>query len=439
MAGKADGREPRTMLEKMLWELPQTYDEVCDDFNDLAKKLRESATMSPRHLRRLAAGDRAGTTQVTRRVLQAMFKVPIAELLSPWHPTVVSGSTGLVIAHDSQDTEQELIAMAAQRARQFALLTGQENLTDEAMDLVYDDVRQLTLDYPQRPLSELLGNMVTTQENIYGLLERRTAPNQSRQLYFLAGVTGGLLAKASHDLADPSAAMTQARTAYMCAEHAGHHGLKAWIRGIQSLVAYWAGRPHESIRYAQSGGELAALSGNTTSVWLPASEARAWAAVGNAEKTREAIRRAEAAWDTVNPDELDELGGLAVFSRSRQLYYAADALSVLKSEASSAQDYSAQAVEAYADSTHPDWAFGDQAGSHAALAISRLAAGELDGAREAVAPVLDLPPAQRINGIVACTMKVHRALVASPLAPSGQDLLEEIEMFVRTPLKALPR
>ncbi|MFD7645738.1 hypothetical protein ACFV4P_34420 [Kitasatospora sp. NPDC059795] len=439
MAGKADGREPRTVLEKMLWERPQTYDEVSADFDDLAKKLRENATMSPRHLRRLAAGDRAGTTQVTRRVLQAMFKVPIAELLSPWHPTVVSGSTGLVLATNSQDTEQELIAMAAQRARQFALLTGQENLTNEAMELVYDDVRQLTLDYPQRPLSELLGNMVTTQENIYGLLERRTAPEQSRQLYFLSSVTGGLLAKASHDLADPSAAMTQARTAYMCAEHAGHNGLKAWVRGIQSLVAYWAGRPHESIRYASSGEELAARSGSTTSVWLPVSEARAWAAVGNAEKSRDAIRRAETAWDSVQSDELDELGGIAVFSRSRQLYYAADALSALKSEAVSAQEYALQAVEAYSDSTHPDWAFGDQAGSHAALAISRLMAGELDGAREAVAPILDLPPAQRINGIVACTMRVHRTLAMSTLAPSGQDLLEEIETFARTPLKSLPR
>ncbi len=60
----------------------------------------------------------------------------------------------------------------------------------------------------------------------------------------------------------------------------------------------------------------------TTAVWLPASEARAWAVLGNAEAAREAIERAERAWDHVRPDELDDLGGLATFDRPRQLHYA---------------------------------------------------------------------------------------------------------------------
>jgi hypothetical protein len=55
----------------------------------------------------------------------------------------------------------------------------------------------------------------------------------------------------------------------------------------------------------------------------------------------------------VQPDELDELGGLATFSRSRQLYYAADALAWLPDEAAAAEDYSTQAVQAYADPAHP--------------------------------------------------------------------------------------
>ncbi|WP_030398442.1 hypothetical protein [Kitasatospora purpeofusca] len=437
MAGTA--HEPRTVLEFLIRQRNRTYEELSSDFDALARSLKEDATLSPRHLRRLAAGERSGTTPVTRRVLQAMFSKPIEELLRSWDAATIDSSTGLAIAHGSKETEQELITMAAQRARQFALLTGQDGLTGEAMELVYEDVRQLTLDYPQRPLGGLLGNLVTTQENVYGLLERRVAPAQARQLYLLAGVTGGLLAKASHDLGDPQAAMTQARTAYMCAEQADHPGLRAWIRGLQSLVAYWAGRPHESIRYAQSGGEAAALSRNTTSVWLPVSEARAWATVGNAAKAREAIQRAEAAWDSVQPDDLDELGGLATFGRSRQLYYAAESMAWLPAEADAAQDYSARAVSAYADPSHPDWAFGDQAGSHASLAIARVHAGELEGAVEAIAPVLDLAPEKRNNGIMACVLRVHKTLASSPLAIAGQDLQEQIEMFARIPLKALPR
>jgi hypothetical protein len=46
--------------------------------------------------------------------------------------------------------------------------------------------------------------------------------------------------------------MTQARTAYVCADNAGHDGLRAYVRGIQSLTAFWAGWPHEALRYASS-------------------------------------------------------------------------------------------------------------------------------------------------------------------------------------------
>src|SRR5690606_10542126 len=150
-------------------------------------------------------------------------------------------------------------------------------------------------------------------------------------------VVGGMLAKASHDLAEPHAAMTQARTAFLCADNADHNGLRAWLRGLQSLVSYWAGRPQESVRYAQQGAAFS--PGNSTTVWLPMNEARAWAALGNADKARAAILRAEEAWDEVQPDDLDELGGMCTFTRSRQLYYAAESLSLLPNEGREAERY----------------------------------------------------------------------------------------------------
>jgi len=130
---------------------------------------------------------------------------------------------------------------------------------------------------------------------------------------------------------------------------------------------------------------------------------------------------------------------MCTFSRPRQLYYAADALAWLPAEAQEAERYSQQAVDAYADPTAPEWAFGDQAGSHADLAIARIARGELEGAAEAVAPVLDLPADQRINGIVSSAQRVHQALTRSALAADGTDLREQIEVFTRTPMKSLPK
>lgn len=441
MAGNAHQGDPRTTLEFLLrhQEPRRTYEEVVRDFARLARELGEDATLSPRHLRRLASGERSNVHPSTSRVLQAMFGKPLDQLLRPWDGSAaVDEPTGLVIATGQPHADKELIHMAAQRARSFALSASQIDLTPDVMEQVHADVQQLAMDYPQRPLSEFLPSLVQCQDTIYTLLERQRRPAQARQLYFLAGVTGGLLAKASHDMADPHAALTQARTAFVCAENADHNGLRAWLRGLQALVSYWAGRTRESLRYAQSGADFAALARSTTSVWLPVSEARAWAALGNVEQARAAIERAEAAWDSVDEDEVDELGGLCTFGRVRQIYYAADALTWLPSESEAAQSYAAQAVEAYEDTSGPEWAFGDAAGSRADLAIARLQMGELEGAVDAVAPVLDLAPEQRINGIVHSAKRVHQALRSSSIGDAGAELQEQIEMFTRSPLRSLP-
>ncbi|WP_350279855.1 XRE family transcriptional regulator [Kribbella sp. HUAS MG21] len=425
---------PKTVLAHLIQRRNQTYSEIVAEFVELG------GTITERHLRRLASGERAGTTPQTRRTLQRMFGKPVEELLAPYVAEQAAQVVPAPAASGRITTgnEMEVLDMAASRARAFAL-AAQSGLGSEAMEQVYDDVRHAAQAYPQRPLPEILGQLVETQDLVFGLLESRQRPEHHRQLYFLAGVTGGLLAKASHDLGNPHAALTQARTAFLCADNADHHGLRAWVRGLQSLVSYWAGNPHDSVRYAQLGAGYAEQANSTTSVWLPVSEARAWAALGNPEATRAALERAEEAWNSVRNDDLDDMGGLCTFGRNRQLYYAADALAWLPGEVEQAQRYSSQAVDAYTDQNHPEWAFGDAAGSHAAMAITRIASGELDGAADALAPVLTLPTERRINGVVHSARRVHQALRQSGRADDARELQEEIETFTRTPMQTYPR
>jgi hypothetical protein len=424
---------PRTVLAHLIQRRNQTYSEIVAEFVELG------GTITERHLRRLASGERAGTTPQTRRTLQSMFGKPVEELLAPYVPEqagqVVPASAGGRI---TTGNEMEVLDMAASRARAFAL-AAHTGLGNEAMEQVYDDVRHVAKAYPQRPLPEILGRLVETQDLIFALLESRQRPEHLRRLYFLGGVTGGLLAKASHDLGNPHAALTQARTAFLCADNADHHGLRAWVRGLQSLVSYWAGNPHDSVRYAQLGAGYAEQANSTTSVWLPVSEARAWAALGNADATRAALDRAENARDSVQDDDLDEMGGLCTFGRNRQLYYAADALAWLPGEVDEAGRISGEAVDAYTDQSHPEWAFGDAAGSHAAMAITRIVSGELEGAADAIAPVLDLPAERRINGVVHSARRVHQALRQSGRADDARELQEEIELFTRTPMQTFAR
>jgi hypothetical protein len=75
--------------------------------------------------------------------------------------------------------------------------------------------------------------------------------------------------------------------------------------------------------------------------------------------------------------------------------------------------------------------------SRSDLAIARVLQAELEGAVEAVRPVLELPPEQRTNGIVISVERVHQALARSALAADGRDLQERIETFTRTPLRTI--
>ena len=74
------------------------------------------------------------------------------------------------------------------------------------------------------------------------------------------------------------------------------------------------------------------------------------------------------------------------------------------------------------------------------LAVARVRAGDLDGGREAVQPVLNLPVAQRIYGVVSSVVNVHRAITATASdAPAGREIQEAIESYCRTPAAALSR
>ncbi len=121
------------------------------------------------------------------------------------------------------------------------------------------------------------------------------------------------------------------------------------------------------------------------------------------------------------------------FSRARQLYYAADSLVWLPAEAEAAEGYAVQAVDVYRDASRPEWAYGDQAGSHADLAVARISRGNLDGAVDAIAPVFDLAPGQRINGVVRAVQRFRDALSRSPLGidPAARSLQEQGEEFTR--------
>lgn len=331
--------------------------------------------------------------------------------------------------------EGQMIAMSAGRARDFLTRIEASNVGAETLDQLADDLRRLVVAYLQQPLPTLLGDLVGTQDRAFGLLEGRQPPAQTRDLYLVAGITCGLLAMASRDLGADHDARTQARTGYACADNAGHDGLRTWIRGLQANIAHWSGRWADAVRYARLGAEPAARSRGTAVVLLASSEARALGALNRFTEARAALTRAAQARERVQPDELDDLGGLCNFIRPTQLGYAAETLSWGGApEASNAERFALEALATYPAAIEGG-SFRNETQARGVLAVARVAQGEVEGAAEALGPVLALLPAQRDHTILTSIGRVQTAL--SGLTDPGREaiaLIGALEAFTAEPL-----
>ena len=474
-----------TLLALLVARDERTQEEIVEGFERWASENGEDATLSLRTLRRWMIGDvRTKPRPAQRRVARAYWGHSMDELLAPppasapgpaatVTPATVIPPSGVALpgtvvtpsalappgaAQSPQSHErtqvppapesplaieavvpggvppsplERQVAMSTRRATRFTSFAESRNVGPEALATLAEEIGGLAGDYIREPVLHVIGDLIEAQETVFTLLEARQRPPEARDLYMLASVVSGMIAKASHDLGRSHDAMTHARTMFVCADNADHLGLRAWARGLQSLIAYWAGRMQEAVRYAEAGAMFTGDLRGTVTAWLPALEARAWAQLGQPIDARAAIERARDRRDQVIPDELDAMGGLMAFPLAKQHYYAAGAY-VFFGDADDAAEVEARAaLELYDDPTDAHWSFSDQAGAQAELALARVHRGELAGACEALRPVLDLEPARRIGGILASADRVHQALRIERFARAqeAKDLREEIETF----------
>jgi hypothetical protein len=132
---------------------------------------------------------------------------------------------------------QEALTMAAEKARHLAL--NMPGIDDYS--LLEEELRDLARAYPVQALPELINPLVTLQDAVHQAILSPRRPGDAAQLFSIGAVTGGILAKASHDLGDPRAAVTQARTALILAEQAGNATIAAWLNGLMALIGLYVG------------------------------------------------------------------------------------------------------------------------------------------------------------------------------------------------------
>ncbi len=262
---------PRTRLEQLLRQQHITLEEFRKNYQQAAN----GTVLSERQAYRWVTGELSGLPYpAAQATLEEMFGEPVARLFGPPYgiealrPVRCRNGAAPARGTARTDWEGQVIVMSADRARDFLTRIEASNVGAETLDQLLDDVRRLVVACQQQPLPTLLGDLADTHERAFELLEGRQRPEQSRDLYLVAGIACGLMADASQGLGAFHDAMTQARTGYACADNAGHDGLRAWIRGLQAAFTYWSGRLEDSLRYAQLGAEVANRGRGSAGVWL---------------------------------------------------------------------------------------------------------------------------------------------------------------------------
>ncbi|MGH3737744.1 MAG: hypothetical protein ACRDT6_19345 [Micromonosporaceae bacterium] len=436
---KNSERQARTLLEALIWERRWTHRDFCERYAEAADELDEAVSVTPQHVSRWLGGKLKGLPYPAQcRVLEHMFREDAALLFAA--PGSEPTDNPSPASRSGTSSPGEEVATAASESARFAQFAEQTNVGPHTLEQFEADLRRIVVTYPNRPVYPLFVELRQLRNRSFELLEGRQHPAQTKDLYLVAGLLCGVLANASFDLGWLDAAETQSRTAFLCAELAGHNALRAWIRGTQSLIAYWDDRPRAAVDFAADGWRYIPESG-TARVRLAAIEARARGRMRDATGVRSALHRAEEARASVAGP--DEPGGMMAFPEAKQMFYAATARLWLGGPDAhrEAERDAAEAVTAYEQASAEQRRIGELCLARLDLAAARLAGQQLEGTAEQVQEVLEVSSRRRTDSVARRLHQVAATLERPQYrdAPLAQDLRDEITAYLRKPtVAALP-
>ncbi|GGO99226.1 hypothetical protein [Wenjunlia tyrosinilytica] len=407
------------------------YEVFIQRFVKAARQLAElegpasiaTITIERRQFYRWMHGElRSAPRREASRVLTFMFQLPVERLFAP-APTssrslrneqVESSSASDWYEHDAED----LVTAAAQESARFAVRAESSNVGPHTMEQLESDIRRIVTTYPNRPVGPAFREVRELRNRAFELLEGRQPPQYTRDLYVAAGVLCGVLANASFDLGRYEAAETQARTAFMCGELAGHNGLRAWVRGLQALISYWEGRPRDAVRLSESGSAFTPEHG-TAHIRLASIRARAHGQLQQANDALTALHGADALRDQLTSED-DLPGGMMAFPQEKQLFYASSTHLWLGGgqHLADAEVRAEQAVNMFEAAPADQRRLGEMSLARMDLATARLNRGDLDGAAAQIHDVLAVSARRGTESVRRRLGQFARTLAQSPAAGS---------------------
>jgi hypothetical protein len=300
------------------------------------------------------------------------------------------------------------VSADASSSAEFARFITQRNADELVIEQLEADVARLARSYVSHPLLELYVEIKQLRDGVFDLLRGRQRPRQTSDLYVSASRLCGLCAHVCLDLGHYDSAATHARTARACAEAAGHEGMLAWVRAVESLIAYWTGRYEQAARLAQAGRQHRA--GGSIGARLASLEARSLAIAG--DKAGAAIALADAERSREGMLGHDDAPGVFAFPAAKQFAYAGTTHLAIggRGQVQQAIASADTAIRLYRGAEADDQSVGDLFAAHLDLARGHMLLDDLDGTEAMVGFVLEAPVERVSASIVRRLVDLGREL-----------------------------
>ncbi|MEU8132152.1 helix-turn-helix domain-containing protein [Streptodolium elevatio] len=209
----------------------------------------------------------------------------------------------------------------------WATSTG---IAPEALDTLEQSITAIVARYEVEGPQLLAPEATRLRRRIQGLLELPQPPRQREWLYVTAAKVSALLSYMAVNAGKPELVAAYCAEAFHFAEAVDDVDMLAWIRGTQSLAAYYAGRFAEAVDLARHGQQLAPGSRQSIRLLING-EARALAKLGDRAGTDRAVDAAFTLLDRhAAPTGLTSCISFGAYGRARTAANAATAYVALR-------------------------------------------------------------------------------------------------------------
>lgn len=369
---------------------------------------------------------------------EEMTGLPVLSVRSGVSPMPACPPTLIDTGQGTRRAWDEEVRMAADESAEHAAMSDAQ-IGEGTLEHLHDSVLRVARGYSLRPLPDVFRAARQTRDLALRLTERTRRLTQLADLYVIAGQSCGLLATAAFEMGYWDAAAQFAGSAHTYGDLADHNGLRAWVRGLQAIIANWQGHPGDAVNLLDDGLRQSPVG--TATVRLRCIEARSHALLADHDSTTSALRAADQSRAADDQDDLhDEIGGEFGFDAARQAFCAGSAYLGL-GDGIAAEEQAQHALTLYAAASADERAYSPENGARIDLGTARLLRGDLDGAREALIPVFTLPPVQRVVVLTGRLGQARALLAGDRFATSraARQLDGEIHEFsADTAAQALP-